>query len=61
MKQALVIDKCFLQSKGKFIIQELATSYRLVMTGAIFYELLTCKPNVGKGGQIYFSAPSSGK
>jgi len=53
MKQALVLDKCFLQSKKKLIIQELATSHRLVMTGALLYELLTCEANVRRGCFIH--------
>jgi len=41
MPTAIVLDKCYLQGTAKTKIYELATSYRLVMSEALFYELLT--------------------
>lgn len=41
MGDAVVLDKCFLQGSKKAHIQELAASRRLVMSEALFYELLT--------------------
>lgn len=41
MSEAVVLDKCFLQGSKKADIQELATSRRLVVSEALFYELLT--------------------
>jgi hypothetical protein len=41
MNSAIVLDKCFLQGSKKSRIHELAASHRLVMSDALFYELLT--------------------
>lgn len=41
MSDAVVLDKSFLQGSKKSHIQELAASRRLVMSDALFYELLT--------------------
>lgn len=41
MSDAIVLDKCFLQGSKRSRIQELAASRRLVMSEALFYELLT--------------------
>lgn len=38
---AIVLDKCFLQGSKKERIHELAESHRLVVSDALFYELLT--------------------
>lgn len=41
MKSAIVLDKCFLQGSKKARIHELAQAHRLVVSDALFYELLT--------------------
>lgn len=40
---AIVLDKCYLQGTSKAKIHKLAASYRLVMSDALFYELLTAE------------------
>jgi hypothetical protein len=42
MELAVVLDKSFLQAASSSAIQKLAGSYRLVISWALFYELLTC-------------------
>jgi hypothetical protein len=41
MKTGIVVDKCFLQGTSTVRVQELATSHRLLVSDALFYELLT--------------------
>lgn len=41
MTPAIVLDKSFLQGSKKARIHELATTHRLVVSDALFYELLT--------------------
>ena len=41
MHNAIVLDKCFLQGAKKSRVLELAGTHRLVMSDALFYELLT--------------------
>jgi len=41
MTRAIVLDKCFLQGTSAAQMRELATSHRLVVSDALFYELLT--------------------
>ncbi len=41
MNDAVILDKCFLQGSKKSRIQTLATCRRLVLSEALFYELLT--------------------
>jgi hypothetical protein len=41
MKPAIILDKSFLQGTKVARIRELATSHRLVISDALFYELLT--------------------
>ena len=40
-KTAIVLDKCFIQSTNKIKILELARLHRLIISDALFYELLT--------------------
>lgn len=40
-KTAIVLDKCFLQSTSKAKIFELARLHRLIISDALFYELMT--------------------
>ena len=49
MKQAVVLDKSFLQAASASAIQELASSHRLVISWALFYELLTCDTRGRRG------------
>ena len=41
MNPAIILDKCFLQGTSAARIRELAASRRLVVSDALFYELLT--------------------
>lgn len=41
MQPAIILDKSFLQGSKKSRIHELAKTYRLVVSDALFYELLT--------------------
>jgi hypothetical protein len=41
MNAAIILDKCFLQGTSAARIRELATIHRLVVSDALFYELLT--------------------
>ena len=41
MKPAVILDKSFLQGAPTDCIRALATTHRLVVSGALFYELLT--------------------
>lgn len=41
MKPSIVLDKCFLQSSKKTRIHELSQTHRLIVSDALFYELLT--------------------
>lgn len=44
MKQGLVLDKCFLDGVGKSRLHELSETYQLIVSGPLFYELLTAQP-----------------
>lgn len=44
MKPGLVLDKCFLQGVSKEVMAPLSERYQLIVTGPLFYELLTCEP-----------------
>lgn len=44
MKRGVVLDKSFLQGMSREEVHALARSHRLVMPGALFYELLTTTP-----------------
>ena len=41
MQPSIVLDKCFLQGSTKGRIHELAKTHRLIVSDALFYELLT--------------------
>jgi len=41
MKPGIVVDKCFLQGTSTVRVRELAASSRLLVSDALFYELLT--------------------
>jgi len=41
MQPSIVLDKCFLQGSTKTRIHELAKTHRLIVSDALFYELLT--------------------
>ncbi|MFD1709044.1 hypothetical protein FVQ98_15580 [Ottowia sp. GY511] len=41
MKRSVVLDKNYLQAESKQSIHSLCDTYRVVMSGALFYELLT--------------------
>ncbi len=49
MKPAIVLDKSFLQGASAAAIQKLASSHRLVISWALFYELLTCDTRGRRG------------
>jgi len=49
MKPAVVLDKSFLQGASAAAIQKLASSHRLVISWALFYELLTCDTRGRRG------------
>jgi len=49
IKQAVVLDKSFLQGASASAIQKLSDSHRLVISGALFYELLTCDTRGRRG------------
>lgn len=49
MELAVVLDKSFLQAASSSAIQKLAGSYRLVISWALFYELLTCDTRGRRG------------
>lgn len=49
MKQAVILDKSFLQAASASTIQGLASSHRLVISWALFYELLTCDTRGRRG------------
>ncbi len=49
MKQAVILDKSFLQGASASEIQKLASSHRLIISWALFYELLTCDTRGRRG------------
>ncbi len=46
MKRGVVLDKNFLQGASADKVRALAASHRLIMPGALFYELMTTSPEV---------------
>jgi hypothetical protein len=57
MKPAVILDKCFLQGAPASSIKKLASTHRLVMSSALFYELLTCDSRGRKG--CFFKLPNT--
>ena len=55
MSQSIVVDKCFLQGSSGAHILELAATNRLLVSSALFYELLTTNKN--KRAQCFRKLP----
>lgn len=43
MKQGLILDKCFLEGVSKSHLLELSNKYQLIVSGPLFYEMLTTR------------------
>ncbi|MBC3806209.1 hypothetical protein H8K52_02470 [Undibacterium seohonense] len=43
MKQGLILDKCFLEGVSKSRLLELSNQYKLIVSGPLFYEMLTTR------------------